>query len=146
MRQWQGKPEWKRRGAPRGCSVETVDDVEMMEESIIRDFVQAAEEERRQYSRSFSFFHSNIFERCVLEQPRLTHMCIATKRQRVDEEWDENWEEPPGSTFSFANPKPERKPKATKAPKAEPQGCGRARPSRLRENPKPSRLVVEQGC
>ena len=46
VRKWQQKPEWKRTGA-RGYSVETEEDVEMMEESIIRDFVKAASEERR---------------------------------------------------------------------------------------------------
>lgn len=50
VRQWQQSAEGKRMGAARGgrgYSVETEEDVEMMEESIIRDFVQAASEERR---------------------------------------------------------------------------------------------------
>lgn len=47
VRQWQQKPEWERMGSRRGYSVETEEDVEMMENSIIRDFVKAASEERR---------------------------------------------------------------------------------------------------
>ena len=50
VRQWQQSAEGKRMGAARrgrGYSVETEEDVEMMQEEIIRDFVEAASEEER---------------------------------------------------------------------------------------------------